>query len=169
MAASVELAEFAQSALPVCLAPWRQNPYRLVNLWDMLEFSAHHYVHLAKIISGLTEKVNQSEQLQSQHQYAHDGDLRKALARNEAVATEVLDYINDVASVMREECVALGLSLSVAQIDRIIRCKPASKQSRISLAEELIERIEDEFKGAVFFKLNDSDSERYLKTICWMG
>jgi hypothetical protein len=29
-----------ETALPVCLPPWLENPYRLVSLWDMLQFNA---------------------------------------------------------------------------------------------------------------------------------
>jgi hypothetical protein len=33
-------------APPVCLATWRENPYRLVSLWDMYQFYAHAMVKL---------------------------------------------------------------------------------------------------------------------------
>ena len=47
MIAELELQTEAPSeraALPVCLPPWRENPYRLVSLWDMLRFHAGSFV-----------------------------------------------------------------------------------------------------------------------------
>src|SRR5271170_5538001 len=34
------LEQLEAAALPVCLPPWRKNPYRLVSLWDMVNFDA---------------------------------------------------------------------------------------------------------------------------------
>src|ERR1700691_4833165 len=46
MTASVlsSVSESIQSPLPGCLPPWRENPYRLVSLWDMLQFNAGSFV-----------------------------------------------------------------------------------------------------------------------------
>lgn len=44
-------------ALPVCLCPWLENPYRLVSLLDMLTFYAHDFCRASGIIGQLYAQV----------------------------------------------------------------------------------------------------------------
>lgn len=39
----------SRAALPVCLPPWLENPYRLVSLWDVLQISAEKYVEMGRL------------------------------------------------------------------------------------------------------------------------
>src|SRR5690242_12191851 len=41
MLATEEYIESLSVPVSACLAPWQENPYRLVSLWDMYQFYAH--------------------------------------------------------------------------------------------------------------------------------
>jgi hypothetical protein len=48
MAAIAEVIHPIETAPPVCLCPWLENPYRPVGLWDMLQFSARIFYHIGQ-------------------------------------------------------------------------------------------------------------------------
>ena len=46
-----------RAALPVCLCPWLENPYRLVSLMDMLRFLAADFCRASSLIGQLYSRV----------------------------------------------------------------------------------------------------------------
>jgi len=144
--------------VPVCLPPWK-NPYRLVSLLDMLRFAAHHYVNLSKQIARITTSIDLAPLVES----TGDVNLQRVFAKSEEANSSALDAIKGTVSILRDECIELGLEMSVAQIDRIRECDSrASKALLIDLFTELSNRIEDELKTSMLLCV-DSAKRRYFE------
>jgi hypothetical protein len=45
------------SERPACLAPWRENPYRLMSLWDMLRFRADAFCRCSTLLGQMISKI----------------------------------------------------------------------------------------------------------------
>jgi hypothetical protein len=50
------------AALPVCLAPWVENPYTPVSLWDMLRLYAHDFCRASGIFGQVYAQVKSGVQ-----------------------------------------------------------------------------------------------------------
>ncbi len=74
MAAIVESVSVSQDALPACLCPWLENPYRLVSLWDMLQFGAVPLVELGRLFE---EWMNGPALLAAPQQLVDDNNYAK--------------------------------------------------------------------------------------------
>lgn len=131
----------------------------------MLKFAAHHYVTLSIHIAKITTIIHLAPTLEGNRllESTKDEHLRAALEKNESAHATALDSIKKTVAILREECIELGLDLSVAQIDRITECDSrASKDLLVALFNDLSNRIEDELKAAVFLKLDSVDRLKYL-------
>jgi hypothetical protein len=83
-------------ALPVCLCPWLENPYRLVSLWDMLRFYAEDFCYASLLIGQIYMDL-QSKMPQETSWMAVSG-ATKALERH---------------------CRNIGLPVTLRQIERV--------------------------------------------------
>jgi hypothetical protein len=88
MAAIGEPVFFSEDALPVCL--WRENPYGLVSLLEMLSVKAYSFISIGSAIQSLSMKL----QLLGHESPAHS-DL-------------IADYVI-CSNVIDKECKALAL------------------------------------------------------------
>lgn len=90
--------EFSRNrALPVCLPPWRENPYRLVSLWDMLRFYAEHFCRASGILGQMYSKIQQGFNLADSSWGVIGGEL----------------------GLLEKHCDNLGLVITGSQIKRI--------------------------------------------------
>jgi hypothetical protein len=89
-----------EDAPPVCLAPWLENPYRLVSLRDMLEFAAGNFCRASGNIGQLFAQIK--------------SDVLPMQGSWNIIAGEL--------GMLERDCEALELTNTLAQIRRL---KPA--------------------------------------------
>jgi len=129
-----------ESALPVCLS---ENPYRLVSLWSMLQFSADAFV---KLMSDLeeTERILIS-------------DPAKILD-----PTESQRMAYRIAHAM-SYCALLGLSSATKQVRRIndrVGTGKCTTSELKGLVAEFRTRIIEDCENKAFFSVTDSRDHR---------
>lgn len=135
---STAFCEVSESAPPVCLLPWQENPYRLVTLWDMYQIYAHNLMRLFDELRDLEIKLSTS--------------LREAPdpADAEAVSNQ---FFQRLASI-QHACEGLQLSSSQKQVRHIIEKIAGKTTSGLSLSpmlEELRRRIREDLEDHVYF------------------
>jgi hypothetical protein len=86
-----------REALPVCLCPWLENPYRLVSLLDMLTFYTHDFCRASGIIGQLYAQVQ--------------AGVVPASGSWSLIAGEL--------GMLERACEKMGLTTTLAQIQRI--------------------------------------------------
>jgi hypothetical protein len=139
------VSEPIQTALPVCL--WKENPHRLVSLWNIMK---PFYPALFTTMCGTGEIPNVDITISSAALAADTKELGLTMSRFQ-----------------REHCVELGLTASVATLDKLQRlfsAPPDSTYGQIQeLGKELRGRLHDELFGTLFLSLTYSESEYYSK------
>ena len=137
-------------ALPVCLS--RENPHRLVSLWDIVKaFDAALFVHLAEILGGLTGPSSGETKRELENRTPVDEPLKEAGSR-------ALVHVE-------ANCIDLGLVSSLATVRRIqafLTTEGCKMEEYRSLGSELQGRLVDEFEGRFFLSLNTDEAEYYL-------
>lgn len=86
----------SDAALPVCLPPWRENPYGLVSLWDMLRFYAEDFCYATSIIGQIYMDLQSKAPQQSS-----------------------LDAVKVALGSLDARCRAVGLAMTSRQIERV--------------------------------------------------
>ena len=98
--------EIIHNALPVCLCPWLENPYRLVSLWDMLRFNAGSFAvcsaSLIKYWQGLKHGALITDRGIQELAYTL-GELQEN-CRNHGL-TSTLNQVNRIRQYCRDETV----------------------------------------------------------------
>jgi hypothetical protein len=85
-----------REALPVCLCPWLENPYRLVSLLDMLRFHADDFCYATSLIGQIYM------------------DLQSKIPHQASVAAVRGSIIK-----LKTHCEAMGLAITSRQIKRV--------------------------------------------------
>lgn len=144
------LAIIEETVTPACL--WRENPYRLVSLWDMLRFNAHTFVAVSTNIGQLLM------------------DIRSGRLPN----MESAKSVHQGLELIRTECLDLGLKFSAEQAQRLNvqeswiaaaeQSNPIPMRNLEGQLRELQQRICDEMKGRVYLQLNPDNSQLYSPT-----
>lgn len=116
----------SRDTLPVCLF---ENPNRLVGLKAVLEFYARHFI-------GLRDELQLAA-------------FQMSAGACSAQAQE--QFFTDTLPKLREHCLALELTLSVDQIDRINSLGRITQRTMTGYLLELQQRIDDEMSGRAFY------------------
>ena len=123
-------------ALPVCLPPWLENPYRPVSLWYMLQIHARRFITLLDDVGRL--------QIQ----------CTKGTALNNP------EVFGSVLSAVRQDCQLLELISASKQIETIrdvgaewIKGTVPTWAHLANLVAELQTRIEEDLEEAVFLQV----------------
>jgi len=129
------------------LAPWVAEPYRLWSLFEMIPLFAEVVAKAASALSALRRDFDNM-----------DGDTR--------IAEDRRDQLIGILGVLRNDCEALGLRSSVAQIDRL-RGRLAAQANLLhsDVREQLADlsrRFEDDLKATLCFFI-PHDREKYWK------
>lgn len=127
-------------ALPVCLPPWRENPYRLVSLWDMLQLHADVFA-------------------------ADSGRLMKywiGLRNGGTLDSFGTDELGSALGALKRECEKHGLRSSLNQIARI---NTYIDQHMVPAEElgQLVLRIQEDLQGEFFLHV-PAASVRYYES-----
>jgi hypothetical protein len=127
-------------ALPVCLCPWLENPYRLVSLLDMLTFYAHDFCRASGIIGQLYAQVQ--------------AGVSPAQGSWGLVAGEL--------GILERACEQMGLTTTLAQIQRIKPIFVGGAQHVVfaDLTREIMEihtRMLDEVRGKQFLYIGNDE------------
>jgi hypothetical protein len=137
-------------ALPVCL--WKENPNRLVSLWDIVK------PFFPVVFTTLSAQFNIP---------GVDVDLAVGGAFGRAaIPSNTKETAQQLLPTQRRYCAELGLIASIATIDRLLNLlsKPDATLGELhELGKELRGRLNDELFGTVFFSLTYSESEYYNK------
>lgn len=145
MVAIAESIHPSEAALPVCL--WKENPYRLVSLWDMLQFSAGNLIRTLHHLCGLQSSVKYMPNLMLNSRMADN-------SRNDLLIS--LDIIY-------KECVSMGLTASAASASQLRESieKNQHAPTVAGISRHLQGRLEDELKAALFFHLTPDRARMY--------
>lgn len=136
-----------RDALPVCLAPWVENPYRLVSLWDMLPFLAYDFCRASGIVAQFYAQIN-------------SGILPTSTSLG-LVASEL--------GMLERACEPLGLTNTLAQLRRLKPIFTTNEPQTVvwdRFARDVMEvhtRLIDELQARMLFCLN-SEKTHYYRT-----
>jgi hypothetical protein len=154
-----------------------------ISLLEMLERGAHRFVaigvYLEKVATFLgtpnpaAEIANCPKESPPRTSAELSARLAELDAEREsrrvdwgAAQRAVLDELFGQLPPLREDCLALGLKCSVAQIDRMIGPRVEHDPNAISeQLSELLSRIHDELQGQVFYALDFGDCDFYLSPL----
>jgi hypothetical protein len=157
MAAIAEQIEISPDALPVCLNPWIENPYRLVSLWDMIDFDAGRLCNnMAFLSAGLcfNSGVAPDNVLK--------GQISSWSSRVRKDYTENLERLGDYCDTM-----SFPLTRIIVRriLDRFEGCEDTSFTVKDlgDLLGNALERLKDE-AGTYLFLHVASERERFYRT-----
>jgi hypothetical protein len=125
-ALTAEIAE--REALPVCLSPWRENPYRLVSLWTMLQLHAGTFV-------------------------SHSASLMKfwlGLRHGATLDEHGLIELGSALGELKRECEKHGFHSSLNQINRIDLYIKSRRFVPSEPLGELVLRIQEDLEAELF-------------------
>ena len=149
MTAIVKPVESAQDALPVCLASWRQNPYRLVSLWEIMKpFQTHLF--LTEVL--MLEKVWMLETMM--------GTGVGCGQVEEYSKVKMQPIFRDAAII----CAELGLTasrVSAEKLTRLVSESDCSSDKLRELVREYQKRLIDEMSAPRFLSLTDEEASYY--------
>lgn len=121
-----------REALPVCLPPWRENPYGLVSLWDMVKFDA------GSVVNSSTRLIQCWQGLKHGAGFTQKGlqDLAYSLGA------------------LQQQCQSHGFQTTLNQIIRVQRYfRDESNPARDTISQllgEIVVRLEEELNGHTF-------------------
>ena len=144
----VETEERIESAPvePVCLPPWRENPYRLVNLFDMLQVSADRYVEFGRAMQDWIY-----------------GPTLIAAPRQHLDPT-TFDRFQDMLSTLQMHCEALNLSVTeqlLAGIAKDLEHVTITRELVAARLAELNRCFVSELKSKTFFYIPSEKAKYY--------
>jgi hypothetical protein len=147
--ALASLAGISDNCDPARTAPWRSVPYRLVSLFEMLEFHATIFAHLIRSVAELGERQRTYLEVYAGQDPPLDeaikGDLSYRLRR------------------LREICVSLELDSGADKAQSILfgLLREFKASEMTSALSDLQERIEDQLKSRRFLFVPISRAEYY--------
>lgn len=119
-----------QDALPACLAPWTENPYRLVSFWQMFRFDAGRLVRSMQYLAE-TSRILESSEFRN-HPYCN------------ALEKHVYDQnLRELA----EYCEQMEFRLTKVTVDRLLRMIDDPRLNNGMVADllgEAMRRLRDE-------------------------
>jgi hypothetical protein len=130
----------------------RENPYRLVSLWEMLHIYADKFIAALHLISKLVQSVHEA-------------------AEPFSFSEEELKRISHTLSHLKEILQQIELKVSIAAVERIEEKLAESRIMRPvldSLLSDLVRRIPDELRG-VNFLLVPFRHQQYYSTPMLFG
>jgi hypothetical protein len=134
--------------VPACLPPWRENPYRLVSLWDMVQFSAQQWFWAGYALESLiTDCVLKPG----------PGDVGiPAGVLHEPISDETKTKAYEWLEHVHKECSGIGLYISAETVseirERLVEEEPPPPdwQWLIHQLRGLQKMIRKEMKGKFF-------------------
>lgn len=133
---------------PACLAPWLENPYGLVSLWDFVyTFDAGRLCTIMGLITGT--------------KFGLDAQLKSG-RENTPVAKDS-DVIESVPRIIKY-CDEMGFSLTAIPLRRLLKMAEESELTLASLVHNLgnaLERLRDEAGSRLFFRIATENVSYY--------
>src|SRR5215469_12858200 len=89
------------------LAPWLENPYRLLSWWKMEKFTAGSFYAIGVGLQAIKDEI--------QH-YLDANQWNREMP----ITKEMLGTVVDDLTVMKERCTSIGLTVSVKCVDGML-------------------------------------------------
>lgn len=144
------------TTLPACLPPWQENPYRLVSLWDMLQFGAHKFILLGDQLRYASSVLSRADKALAAQ--GNDPSVEGLAREIRSDLTGAMEEIKLVLAPLRQVCLELGLKTSAIRIERMLSI-PTLVPSVGRLSEELRHlnlALHDDLASHVFYLVQDS-------------
>ncbi len=135
-----------ETALPVCLCPWLENPYRLVSLWDMLQVSADRYVEFGRAIQDWTFGPN------------------VIAAPRQSLDETTYERFRDMLVALQLHCETLNLSVTQQLLERTtldLRDVLITREIVAARIGELHRCFVSELKSKIFFHVPSEKAKYY--------